>query len=500
MELRKERFELPLRLAAAAITVAGLGLLHSLSASDPFATRAATMLALVFAVCSSFTLIARGLGQGVAIGLGIVIAISLSIALANVTEAGGAATGAFTLVAITIMVLVGRIAGAPRRTARPRPTATPGFQPDGTGGVWQPGGTPAAPSVEQMLGGLVADFCVWTDTDMARQAAEGAPPWHAFARFIRRTLRERLGARDVRIYHVADGGQRLDPLAPRREQQAQRPPSPHGALGYALLTGHVYVGESHRPAGATSPWAWVLPLRDGSGTCGVVTVGLLERPEVNRPSVAHAVRDLLQLCWAHVRGLQALHQARRLDAPTGLLTRGELLAELDGACRRGPHAHEPVAVLALALEGLRRLDDGGQWSERDELVRTLGMSLRQRTHSDDLLARFTDERFIVVMRRADATLGAALGRELLDDLLQDVIERNDPFDTLRVRLRGALVAGRPHHEQPDGLVARALRLLDTARVQQAEFLAEAAAAPAMALSAPSAPTADDTGATPNAGR
>lgn len=78
-------------------------------------------------------------------------------------------------------------------------------------------------------------------------------------------------------------------------------------------------------------------------------------------------------------------------------------------------------VLALAIEGLRHLDDTGQWSERDALVQQLGAVLHQKVRSDDLLGRFADDRFIVVLRRLDSALGTLVAEKLLETVRTNVL-------------------------------------------------------------------------------
>ncbi len=481
MMRREDRFELPLRLLAAAIIVTALGLLNSLSGAEPHPTRSTTVFLLVFAVCSSFMLIARGLGVGVAAGLGVVIAVSISMALASFSGAVVLGHAAFTLASTSVLVLIGRIAGASdrepsasevgrRRLAR----SGRGFQPEPQQHVWGRNTQPE-PTIERTLGGLVSDFCVWTGTDVVRAADDGAPVWPAFARFVRQALRDRLGVGDVEIFEVSEEPARVRPLAPRADRSRALESADSGPFGCAIRTQQVYSAPRHRAAGVPTDdaqhWQWVLPLCERGHARALVAIADIERSEYDRPSVAHAVRDLLQLCWVHVRGMQALRTARRTDTQTGLLTRTELLAALRETS--GDHRDEPVAVLVLTLEGLRRLDDAGQWAERDELVSRLGQSLRKYLCADDLLARFSDDRFVVAMRRTTAVLGQATARRLLEHVREEVLERVDPEGSLHVGLRAGMSGTGLEWAEPEGLLSKALNLLDKARAQACELACDA---------------------------
>lgn len=472
MTKSRDRLEMPLRLLAAGVTVVSLGLLYSLPESLNVVNIPATVFLLVFTACTAFIHLARGLGAAVASALGVVIAVSIAIGLGVFLGGPSVAHATFTLFATAMLVLLGRIAA---QASPPDQPVRTGFQHDAQNGVWRrPVGDLSAPeSIEQTLGGVITDFCAWTGTEAARCAADGPLPGPAFARFVRQTLQERLGAADVRTYGVVDDpALHLRPLAPKTQDAKRAPAALVGPIGYALRTGHVWVRPRRDMSSNTSPWTWVLPIIEDGSPALLVTAAAIERATCDRPSVGHAVRDVLQLCWAHVRGLQALHTARRTDSQSGLLTRSELLkalAEPNGAAAR---TREPAACLALALEGLRRLDDRGQWAERDRLVQRLGVVLRERLHSDDLIARFADDRFVALMRRTDGTLGRQFAERLLNAVQREVVKHVDPDGLLGVGVRGALASVDFDADGHDRLLPRSLRLLDEARAQGRPFLTE----------------------------
>ncbi|MBN2448375.1 MAG: GGDEF domain-containing protein [Phycisphaerae bacterium] len=481
------RRELSVRLLAAAITVVSLGALHSLS-TNAVRPPETTVFALVFAVCGAFMLIARGLGRGVATGLGVVIALSISIALSNLTGAGAAGNTVFMLVAISLMVFVGRIAGVNDHVDG-QPFAA-GRNKSGASQV----ADSRPDSIEQTLGTLASDFCIWTTTDMVRGGGT-APPWPGFARFVRRLLAERLDAADVEVYEVVPGQPRLRPLAANEAQVEHPPLADTGVLGGAIRSNEIHVDSEDSTETANvgginriprQRWAWVLPLRVADQSVGVVTVGRIGLECNRRLGVAHAVRDLLQLFWAHVAGLQALGQARCTDTQTGLLTRAALLDALRDNALADVYRDEPVAVLAVSLEGLRRLDDRSQWSERDELIRRVGDTLCRRLHSDDLVARFADDRFVAVMRRTDAVLGEVAGCRLLDFLQGEVLDRIDPGTTLGVKLRGGMAGGNPERVAPELLLSQALLAIDDARVAGHRFAVAGASERVGPVGAPNA--------------
>lgn len=482
MTYHSDRFELPLRLLAAGVAVAGLGLLHSLSISGPFPERVGTVFTLVFAVCAAFIFIARGLGNGIATGLGVIIAVSIAIALGRFVGVASVATGAFMLLSSILLTMVGRIAGLPDAVAGDHSLRTTrsllarGFTPEANTALPRAAEAPDIPpylAVEQALGAVVSDFCSWTSTDAAQGAAAGPGCWPAFARFVRLSLQDRLSATGVQVFATQADQPHLTLVtnSSRHDGPCDIPES--SPLAYARRSGHVYV-NTRAPAGQLDPhqspdsptWRWVLPLRDTTGVVQhLVAVSEIAHPNGRRPSTAHAMRDLLELCATHVRGLRALAVAQRTDAQTGLLSRIELLDALGALDRTQHRTQEPLAILALAVEGLRRLDANRQWGERDEIVSRIGRVLQQRLHSDDVIARFTDDRFVVVMHRMEQALATATAEKLLTDIQQDVLEPLDPLGALGVAVRGGLVA-ECCSDSRESLLARALALLDTARVER----------------------------------
>ena len=461
--------ETPLRVIAAAIAVVAMALLYSLEPDRSRTIQAATILSLVFSAGAAFVLLCRNLGSGVAAGLGIIMAIALSIGVAKIGGEASVVHWAFMLVAVTIFLLVGRVAGANDfnerfggtdlsellRRSRSQFEQTPGTN------SWTPA-TDAqfSRSIESVLGGLISDFQAWTGTGAVN--GRNDLPWQGFARFVRQALRERLGARHVRVYAYREADQTLEPLALGHKCDEEVPNPAGGVLGYAIQTGQVFARSKSTGRSDLEPrWCWILPLRAQGHTQMVIAIGDLEQTQLNRPSVGFAVRDLMQLCWAHVCGVNALAAARQLDAQTGLLNRAEVLDAMRHsatAARRG----EPVAVLAVGLEGLRRLDDQGHYQERDQLLQQLGQALRAHLHTDDLIGRFNDDRFVVVMQRADVGLGATVAKLILDDVRDEVIGTLDPLDTLKLTVRGGLVRGEVG-EDGETLLMRALAQLDKAR-------------------------------------
>jgi GGDEF domain-containing protein len=266
------------------------------------------------------------------------------------------------------------------------------------------------------------------------------PPdlWTSFDQLIRELLTEHLGATRVRCYHVRPGCETLQTLSQTgKAASAKGPSAREGVVGHAVTTGREYV-EGDRPlSAATAPraaaesgpapspeegaghphsedsWTWVWPVRENQAVIGVVAVANLRDPTVLSSDTRQNVGQLLSLCWQQVACLERLRVLRRTDPASGVLTRNDFFTLAGHALSDSYRGNEPVVVGVLVLEGLRRLDDTGHWRQRDALIEQVGQVVVHRVRSDDLIGRFADDRFVVLLRRLDGGLGRLIAEKIL---------------------------------------------------------------------------------------
>lgn len=482
-----------LRIAAAGAALVALALCHRLAWIDPGPLPRAPLFVTLLALGGGVTFLTHGLGAWIGAGVAATTGLSAAIAL---TVAAGPPPGSawtFMLLSAGVTAALGFISGRRDAGSSPRGLRMP------------------ASAVSSVCGDVAADFCNWargfgepdggaTATRSAADARLGGaePTWGDFDQFIRDTLRRRLGAAGVRVFHRSADGESLLLLSCRRSSRRRMsrgepgaPSARAGLVGRVIASGEPFVAavperdgycealaaEQARPTetltGEPTPrpmqgWKWLLPLRDQAGVQAVVAVGRVRHAAADDVAVAGAVRDLLEMEWSAVHDRQALHAAARRDRQSGMLERTELRALIRKAAEDAARDGEPFMVLVLALEGLRRLDDGGAWEQRDALIERFAEALRQRVRSDDALGRFSDDRFVVVLRRLDHALGRRIAEKLLEtarDALAGAAGEGSAAQ-LRVGVRAGLVGGRPS-AAGDGepLLARALQLVAQAREQ-----------------------------------
>jgi len=291
------------------------------------------------------------------------------------------------------------------------------------------------------LGDLIRAFSGWLD---AHEESDGL--WPAFGVFVRERLLDIVGARRTQIFRVDETGRGLRPLV-ESLGTAARPIT--GLAEHVLATGRRYirgdwthgplvdalaaecktpgpepVGDGSAVGGGAVAWMFAIhgreaasPTTGGPGPAlGLVVVGdLPETGPVDRAGL-DVLANLIGEFWRHVRDFERLRLAQRTDRGSSVLNREDFLAAAEIVTAEAMRDGEPVVAMAVAMEGLRRLDDNGQWAVRDRLVREAGRVLRRKLRSDDLVGRFSDDRFVAVLRRLDAALGRLIATKVVESI------------------------------------------------------------------------------------
>jgi GGDEF domain-containing protein len=306
--------------------------------------------------------------------------------------------------------------------------------------------------------------------------------WGSFDQLIREMLSEHLSAARVRCYHVPPGSQQLRSLSQSDSSAADTDQATRDAVlvqvaasGREFVAGDPLDGElPDRPAsGAEEDWDWVWPVRAASNqgrTVGLVAVGKLPSGTALDRDRCRTIGPLVTLFWEHVRAARRLSIAERIDKGSGVLTRFDFFEIAGRALADSYRHHEPVVVALLALEGLRGLDDVGLWRQRDALVGALGRLVVRRARTDDVVGRFSDDRFVVLLRRLDSGLGRLITEKVVAAAQDYIAQLENAPGPVRVR---AGLAG-SGFEQPslETLLAGAAEAVEQARSQDVPLCSE----------------------------
>lgn len=284
------------------------------------------------------------------------------------------------------------------------------------------------------LSRICAAFEVWL-----RELPQLTDPWGAFDQLLRETLSEHVGATRVRCYRIVPGSDTLHSIA---QTPTPGPSAREGLLGHVATTGREFFinDPSSGPllrdlAGQTDDqWTWVLPMREDGSVTGIVALGHVQDPLRLDDDLRQTIGPLVRLGWELVASQAELQQRRQTDPATGVMTRSDFFAHASEAVHDSYANNEPLVLAVLSLEGLRRLDDAGNWSTRDQLIEALGETLRQRARSDDLVGRFADDRFIILLRRLDSGLGRLIAGKLLTAANECAAQLVSDDQTVRMRI------------------------------------------------------------------
>jgi diguanylate cyclase (GGDEF)-like protein len=101
----------------------------------------------------------------------------------------------------------------------------------------------------------------------------------------------------------------------------------------------------------------------------------------------------------------ALRALARTEPLTGLLNRRAFAERLEDEVARAARYGTPLSLLLLDLDGLKRLNDQAGHHAGDAALRALASSLREKSRSSDVVARWGGDEFVALApqtRRAEA--------------------------------------------------------------------------------------------------
>ncbi len=257
--------------------------------------------------------------------------------------------------------------------------------------------------------------------DWLEEHRQDRNPWPRFDEFLRSMLYQTCQASHVLPLRLIPESDQLVPLREIDASESARPVSAScGVVGEVLRSGRPFVlGE--RDPGASAPTVegvagnivWCIPMMQASRRLGVILVRRMGiDPRQNRDWL-HVAAAVSNRFWCE---LWEASQSRRLsqdDPASGLFTR-EAFVKIAGAALQDCHRQsEPAALVVVALERLRELNDAGRWELADELLRAVGKELTAKLRADDLGGKFDGSRFLLLLRRVDRDLATLIITQLM---------------------------------------------------------------------------------------
>lgn len=297
------------------------------------------------------------------------------------------------------------------------------------------------------------------------------PPWASFDTHIRELLLKWTGANRIRCYHFGVDG-RLCPLNGTDAGDSVIR-TMDGVLAHVLATGQRFAAASaangpmlqQMAAEATAPVAWAVPIREQDKSIGLITVETFEQDQVKAKRLDLAA-DLIEQFWRHLHEADDLRVARLTDSASGVLNRLEFLSVLNETVESSYELYEPVVILTLSVEGIRRLDDAGKWDQRNEVIELVGHMIHDRLRQDDVVGRFSDELFVAILRRLDVPLAELIARKLID-AIEEPLGKSAIEHSLAIRV--GLAGSGWGHDPGQELLTKSLDALKGARTERVQI-------------------------------
>jgi diguanylate cyclase (GGDEF)-like protein len=220
----------------------------------------------------------------------------------------------------------------------------------------------------------------------------------------------------------------------------------------------------------------VAPIAEGDTLFGVVSVGGVRQRKGLEKRLLLMVGELAAQALSNSERMRLADESAGHDGMTGLLNRRRVMERLEKELHRAERDSLPLSVLMLDLDHFRQYNENNGHVQGDDVLRQLAQLLRSSVRSDDMVARYAGEEFLVVYPGADKDVAARLAEQL-----RAAVEAY-PFPFRGLQPRGALtVSGGVATYPQDSKIGRELvRCAD-----QALFEAKAAGRNQVAAATPS---------------
>lgn len=201
---------------------------------------------------------------------------------------------------------------------------------------------------------------------------------------------------------------------------------------------------------------WLRSLPGMVGAAAVLTLWL--QPEPRLDSSLWVVLCSLPLLVMHTfavsvssyrlirtvsRQNQELEELRRTDQHTGLCSRDHWLQLADNALAQHRAEHQPVCLMMVDIDHFKPINDQYGHTVGDEVIRAVGLILRQSIRSNDRAGRYGGDEFAVLCPLTEVAEAHAIAQRIRDRIL--ALRLRDVPD-LRVTSSIGVAAAQPGHQ------------------------------------------------------
>ena len=159
--------------------------------------------------------------------------------------------------------------------------------------------------------------------------------------------------------------------------------------------------------------------------CGIEVSNATVWTELLPGQLVRLVTALWLVAWMNRlrERLASAYRLARLDSLTGLPNRQALVEALDAELSRTRRFGRPFTVALLDCDGFKGINDRGGHLAGDEVLRRIGLALRQQTRRYDCVGRLGGDEFLLVLPEVDGE-NAKLIAERLRAALRHFVERD----------------------------------------------------------------------------
>ena len=205
--------------------------------------------------------------------------------------------------------------------------------------------------------------------------------------------------------------------------------------------------ELHRPRLRTVAWTSV-PIASGAEGVGRIDI---VRDVTKERGADRAIEEMTK----------RLQEVSTVDPVTGLANRRRFEQESEREHRRAQRAWDSYAIVIFDVDGMRQVNTVHGEAIGDELLKRIGEDLRTARREYDVVARWGEDEFVVLLPGADAVAAKTVVKRAVSGLKDKTF---DLVGGLQVTVcAGAAVWIPPSGEAAEDIIRRAGAALDTAR-------------------------------------
>jgi diguanylate cyclase (GGDEF)-like protein len=201
----------------------------------------------------------------------------------------------------------------------------------------------------------------------------------------------------------------------------------------------------HNPAlGGVDYWPGVygtntreitVPLISCGQLLGVIVMAPLPEAEITEEDlyIAQASSDVCATAIRNVQLTEELNRVANTDTLTGLHNQRYFNSAVEFELNRARRYHKPLVLALLQLRDLRKVTEAAGFDAADEYLRDLARNIQTHIRANDILCRFSADRFAFVFPETDASQFAAIERKLksaLDSVSYLDASENKSLDAL----------------------------------------------------------------------